>query len=321
MTRHFSKAGFTLIEILIVLVIFSILSVCVIVALDPLEMINRGRDTGCLTFIAELYNATDRMEARERTILPAGDVVGATLDSNFGVVALYQLMDYFEIKPSFISSHQKKLPSTYVTITDSFQNKAFCFLPKSKAFGDHFLTVYSIAGEKVEECPPDGCYLCFSSIMTEIDSSASQIPGGSIVEPEIVPEDDQNQEDDICGNFDPQWPNFPWTFGTSDTFSQWGCTHFTTTDWGCDSFCSRDHDCTPCPAGQRKLVKYYYATPQSGGDWELCLNHWRETKEEYCVSDPYARCDLTRGPVGAGFFNYGCSDPRRPISFIEEYFK
>lgn len=322
MNKNRHRLGFTLIEILIVIVIFAILSITVLIALDPIEQINRGRDTKSLTFSAELYNSIDRVEARSESVPILSDVVAAPLDSNFGITTLYQLMEFAEIKPSFIYGHQKELPNIFLTVVDSFQNKAVCFLPKSKSFRDHYLSIYSASGEKREECPQEGCYLCFSSVMAEIDPSAYDIPGGieliSTPSPSVTPT--VEEEDDVCGDFDPQWPNFAWTFGESDTFAKWGCTNFSTTDWGCDNLCSRDHECTPCPEGQRKLVKFYYATKESG-DFELCLSHYKETREEYCVSDPYARCDLTRYPFGSMAFIYGCSNPRRPIIIIEEYFR
>ena len=282
MSKKSHSSGFTMIEILIVIVIFSILSITVLIALDPIEQINRGRDTKSLTFSAELYNAIDRIEARSESVPILSDVVAAPLNSNFGMTTLYQLMDFSEIKPSFISSHQKELPNIFLTVVDSFQNKAVCFLPKSKSFRDHYLSVYSAGGEKLNQCPIEGCYLCFSSVMAEIDPSAYDIVGGVdlIATPHPTEMPTEDEETDVCGNFDPQWPNFAWTFGISDTFAKWGCTHFSTTDWGCGSTCLRDHDCTPCPEGQRKLIKFYYATQESG-NFELCLSHYKEAREEY----------------------------------------
>jgi len=55
--------GFTMIELLIVIAILGILAVAVLSAINPVEQINRGRDTGMRSDAEQLLNAIDRYDA------------------------------------------------------------------------------------------------------------------------------------------------------------------------------------------------------------------------------------------------------------------
>ncbi len=66
-TRLFNKtkqlAGFTMIELLIVITILGILAVAVLSVINPIEQINRGRDTGSRSDAEQLVSAIDRFYA------------------------------------------------------------------------------------------------------------------------------------------------------------------------------------------------------------------------------------------------------------------
>lgn len=55
--------GFTMIELLIVIAILGILAVAVLSAINPIEQINRGRDTGSKSDSEQLLSAIDRYQA------------------------------------------------------------------------------------------------------------------------------------------------------------------------------------------------------------------------------------------------------------------
>ena len=57
------QAGFTMIELLIVIGILGILAVAVLAAINPIEQINRGRDTGSRSDAEQLISAIDRYYA------------------------------------------------------------------------------------------------------------------------------------------------------------------------------------------------------------------------------------------------------------------
>ncbi len=58
-----SSLGFTMIELLIVISILGILAVAVLSAINPVEQINRGRDTGSRSDAEQLLSAIDRFNA------------------------------------------------------------------------------------------------------------------------------------------------------------------------------------------------------------------------------------------------------------------
>lgn len=55
--------GFTMIELLIVIAILGVLAVAVLSAINPVEQINRGRDTGSRSDAEQLISAIDRFNA------------------------------------------------------------------------------------------------------------------------------------------------------------------------------------------------------------------------------------------------------------------
>jgi len=59
----FRKLGFTMIELLIVIAVLGILAVAVLAAINPIEQINRGKDTGSRSDAEQLLSATDRYYA------------------------------------------------------------------------------------------------------------------------------------------------------------------------------------------------------------------------------------------------------------------
>jgi len=63
LSRLRSQAGFTMIELLIVIAILGILAVAVLSAINPMEQSNRGRDTGSRSDAEQLLSAIDRYNA------------------------------------------------------------------------------------------------------------------------------------------------------------------------------------------------------------------------------------------------------------------
>lgn len=63
LSRVKSQMAFTMIELLIVIAILGILAVAVLAAINPIEQINRGRDTGSRSDAEQLLSAIDRFYA------------------------------------------------------------------------------------------------------------------------------------------------------------------------------------------------------------------------------------------------------------------
>lgn len=57
--------GFTMIELLIVIAVLGVLAIAVLSAINPIEQINRGRDTGSRSDAEQLLSAVDRFNAAQ----------------------------------------------------------------------------------------------------------------------------------------------------------------------------------------------------------------------------------------------------------------
>ncbi len=62
-TANLRQAGFTMIELLVVIAVIGVLAVAVLSSINPIEQINKGRDTRTRSDAAQLINAVDRYYA------------------------------------------------------------------------------------------------------------------------------------------------------------------------------------------------------------------------------------------------------------------
>lgn len=87
------QKGFTLIELLIVIAVLGVLAVAVLSAINPIEQINRGRDTGARSDAEQILSAIDRFFASQQrypwnmTGLAANDATGGLVAVNNLAVA------------------------------------------------------------------------------------------------------------------------------------------------------------------------------------------------------------------------------------------
>lgn len=92
MKKLFGKeggVGFTMIELLIVIAVLGILAVAVLSAINPIEQINRGRDTSSKSDTEQLISSIDRYNAM-RGLWPWQDVTTDPAAVTWGVVtAIY----------------------------------------------------------------------------------------------------------------------------------------------------------------------------------------------------------------------------------------
>jgi type IV pilus assembly protein PilA len=143
--------GFTLIELLIVIAVLGILAVAVLSAINPIEQINRSRDTGSRSDAEQLLGAIDRYYATQgfypwktSPILPAVSdvtawaVVDTTTWTDGATAVLTKLAaaGTAEVKSSFTT----RITATgYNTLYKynrgtSGDSTYLCFLPKSASF-------------------------------------------------------------------------------------------------------------------------------------------------------------------------------------------
>jgi len=137
-------AGFTMIELLIVIAVLGVLAVAVLSAINPIEQINRGRDTGSRSDAEQLLSAIDRYNAvqgkfpwQEST---GQDVNEGGPDVAWGEVSsdiLDELEATEEIKPAFSTRLQSSnYNDIYLYYNDEIAGASVyaCFKPQSKAF-------------------------------------------------------------------------------------------------------------------------------------------------------------------------------------------
>lgn len=146
--RPRSMLGFTMIELLVVIAIIGVLAVAVLSAINPLEQINKGKDTRARSDAAEILNGVDRYFATQELFpwnkMRAGnpgynpnstDPADAFVvnDAN-GWNWLYNLSDVDEVKSQFavrLSSNNSMVLYKEAGATSPVH---VCFIPSSKQF-------------------------------------------------------------------------------------------------------------------------------------------------------------------------------------------
>lgn len=200
------RLGFTMIELLIVIAVLGILAVAVLAAINPIEQINRGRDTGSRSDAEQLLSAIDRYYAG-KGYYPWADGASSLNTSTFGsgADALLPLNDAaitigddaLPILSNVSSGGSAEVKESFITrITDPGYNflgiynngvtsssTYVCFLPKSASFreeawnrcsnDDHTGIDASIPSDfPADACPADGS--C-ATAATADDAVACQI--------------------------------------------------------------------------------------------------------------------------------------------------
>jgi prepilin-type N-terminal cleavage/methylation domain-containing protein len=138
--------GFTMIELLIVIAVLGILAVAVLAAINPIEQINRSKDTGTRSDCEQLLSGIDRFYAskgyypwqnapddgRADALNSLTNVKTLNGVLNNLVTATGELKEAFKTKITandyntiYLYNRGKQGDSTYA-----------CFIPKSKAFLD-----------------------------------------------------------------------------------------------------------------------------------------------------------------------------------------
>ncbi len=183
------KLGFTMIELLIVIAVLGILAVAVLSAINPIEQINRGRDTGTRSDAEQLISSVDRFYAAKGYypwmtngtsdntwtdgvtgtapgVLTAGDLIelnapGTLIgDDNGGsgidILDLLSNGGTSEIKSSFVTRITDAQASNYLSIYNdgvSGDSTYACFKPKSNSFREEAWKRCA-----VETAPGSGAY-------------------------------------------------------------------------------------------------------------------------------------------------------------------
>lgn len=132
-----SIRGFTLIELLIVIALLGALAVALLAALDPMEQIKKGNDTGVRNTVAEISSSFTRYASVKAGELPFTQLDWGTITQNGAAYsAIQQVIDAGELKQDFFTLAKDQLGKIYITgINNNGTQKAYvCFHPTSKSF-------------------------------------------------------------------------------------------------------------------------------------------------------------------------------------------
>lgn len=145
-----SFLGFTMIELLIVIAVLGILAVAVLSAINPIEQINRSRDTGNRSDSEQLISAIDRYYANNGyypwqtgAADPASAVAWTKVDTTWkdsggatGVLGKLSQTGTEELKSSFIDRISTTTYNFLYAYNNGIQGSStyVCFLPKSASF-------------------------------------------------------------------------------------------------------------------------------------------------------------------------------------------
>ncbi len=152
--KKFSK-GFTLIELLIVIALLGALAVALLAALDPLEQIKKGTDTGVRNTVSEIHGAMIRYTSLQGGQLPFTGTMPFTAvgtnTANAGYIALKKVVDQGELKSDFMQLAGKQLESVFITGINmpGVVVVNVCYAPTAKSFKTDLNTkfYYAAAGD------------------------------------------------------------------------------------------------------------------------------------------------------------------------------
>jgi prepilin-type N-terminal cleavage/methylation domain-containing protein len=166
-----SYKGFTLIELLIVIAVLGILAVAVLAAINPIEQINRSRDTGSRSDAEQLIGAIDRfyaskgyypwqLGATDAEVLPQS---WTAIDSGWDDGATPVLLNLSqagtqEVKKSFTDRITTAGYNTLYVYMNGAQGDSYyiCFKPLSGSFNDDAMKRCStVAG--LTDFPDEAC--------------------------------------------------------------------------------------------------------------------------------------------------------------------
>ena len=171
------QKGFTLIELLIVIAILGVLAAAVLSAINPVEQINRGRDTGSLSDAEQLQSAISRFnaaqgylpwvssEGADPTVDPMREVDATWVNDAATPIPVLTLLSNDptngtgELLPAYIS---RITAGSYNTLwvyksADTGSSVYVCYRPQSGAIATKSRTRCETAADRPDDFPPDAC--------------------------------------------------------------------------------------------------------------------------------------------------------------------
>lgn len=159
------QKGFTLIELLIVIALIGALAVGLLATIDPIEQINKGRDSALQSQVREYYNANLRYYVPQQQYSMMTTNITDNLTSAYGTASLTNLINAGELKSNFTGAvGTANLAKIYFSSTSSV-NLVVCYQPISKSFKSSPEAMYNNFGGTDATCNANStsldCYICY----------------------------------------------------------------------------------------------------------------------------------------------------------------
>lgn len=183
------QAGFTMIELLVVISVIGVLAVAVLSSINPIEQINKGRDTRTRSDAAQLINAIDRYVAIHEEY-PWNTAINNTAPNTSEFDDLFEfqsddwttvdqaagwpslLVSTSEVKDGFINRQYANANLEVIKLAGYDENSVVCFIPSSNAFKQEAFDDCQAGGKNVAidaaatvdlcpgAAPTDDNYIC-----------------------------------------------------------------------------------------------------------------------------------------------------------------
>lgn len=163
-------SGFTLIELLIVIALLGALAIGLLATVDPIEQIQKGRDTSIRNTMAEFHSANLRYYAVKSafpwnisgTVTTLSAVGADTLNTEIG-----ELIAAGELKTQFSTVVPAATLAKLKITSETSDTLAACYMPESKSFQKDANTLYDSSGVATTGCKSQtsgaggtDCYYC-----------------------------------------------------------------------------------------------------------------------------------------------------------------